>query len=119
MSNYKKGCIVKCKVSGTSGFGAFVDVDDNYKGMIHISEISADYVKDIGEYINIGDIVYAEIIDINNDNNQLKLTIKNMEYKTDPNEESKIIEHGSGFTVLSDNLDMWIDDKIKEIEGKK
>ena len=39
MAKYKKEEIVKAKVIGLQNYGAFIEVDDEYKGKIHISEI--------------------------------------------------------------------------------
>ena len=44
MARYKKEEIIKAKVIGLQNYGAFVEVDDEYQGLIHISEISYGYV---------------------------------------------------------------------------
>ena len=47
------GAIYDGKVTGLTGFGAFVSLPDGKSGMVHISEVSTDYVKDIKEVIDI------------------------------------------------------------------
>jgi general stress protein 13 len=67
--------IIKVKITGIQTYGAFVNTSDNTDGLIHISEISYGYVKNINDYIKIGDKIYAEVIGYNDINNQLKLKI--------------------------------------------
>ena len=81
MSKYRKGKIIKGVVSGIETYGAFVKFDEYYTGLIHISEISHDFVKNITDYVNIGDTVYVEILEIDEKSTHLKLSIKNIEYK--------------------------------------
>ena len=45
---------VKGKITKITGFGAFVSTDDGKTGMIHISEISSGFVKDIRDYLSVG-----------------------------------------------------------------
>ena len=63
----KKGDIVVGKVTGITNYGVFMSFDNGYVGMVHISEISYDYVKDISEYINVGDEIEVRIIKVEND----------------------------------------------------
>ena len=48
------GQIVEGKVSGITGFGAFVDLPDGATGLVHISEVARNYVKDINEHLSVG-----------------------------------------------------------------
>ena len=54
MNIYKVGKIVKGTVTGIENYGAFVSLENDYTGLIHISEISYGYVKDISNYLKIG-----------------------------------------------------------------
>ena len=72
MAVYKKGKIVKGKVSGITDYGIFVKLDDEYSGLIHISEISYGFVKNINDFINVGDNIYAEVVNVDNNNKQIK-----------------------------------------------
>ena len=117
MENIKEKDIIKCKVTGLQKYGAFVNADKEHNGLIHISEISYGYVKNIEDYLNIGDTLYAEVIKID-DNNNLKLSIKDIDYKKDGSKLKRMAETKSGFQPLKDNLDKWIGEKIKEITDK-
>ena len=114
MADYVTGNIVKGQVTGIEKYGAFVSIDDNYSGLIHISEVSNDFVKDINDFFVIGEVIYCEILDVDEGNFQLKLSIKNINYKLHSN--SKIKESRLGFLPLKNNLDKWISNKISEIK---
>ncbi len=114
----KTNNIIKVKITGIQTYGAFVTTKDNTNGLIHISEISYGYVKNINDYIKIGDKIYAEIIGYNDNNKQLKLSIKDIDYKNDGTKLKRIEETKKGFSPLKDNLDKWINEKIKEIMDK-
>jgi general stress protein 13 len=118
MKDVKEKDIIKCKVTGLQKYGAFVTVDKEYNGLIHISEISYGYVKNIEDYLNIGDSLYAEVINVDKDNNNLKLSIKDIDYKKDGSKLKRMSETKNGFKPLKDNLNRWIDEKIKEITDK-
>ena len=53
---------VKGKITKITGFGAFVSTNDGKTGMIHISEISSGFVKDIRDYLSVGQEVEAAVI---------------------------------------------------------
>jgi len=107
------GNIVKAEVTGVENYGIFVKVNDEYNGLIHISEISEGFVKNVEDFAKIGDEIYCKILDIDNEEHNMKLTIKNLNYK---NNKKKFNETIRGFSVLKDNLDDWIEEKKKEIE---
>ena len=83
MAKYKKEEIIKVKVTGLQQYGAFVVTDDDFNGLIHISEISYGYVKKIEDYVNVGDKIYSEVLSVDEENNQLQLSIKDIDYKKD------------------------------------
>ena len=58
------GSIVEGKVTGFTSFGAFVDLDDGKKGMVHISEVARNYVKDIKEHVHMGQEVKVKVISV-------------------------------------------------------
>ena len=118
MKEFKEKDIIKAKVTGIQEYGAFVNIDNEHDGLIHISEISYGYVKNINDYVKIGDKIYAEIINVDDKTNQLRLSIKDIDYKNDGSRLKRIAETKSGFEPLKDNLYEWINRKIKEIMEK-
>lgn len=119
MAKYEKGKIVKGIVSGIESYGAFVIFDEYYTGLIHISEISHDYVKKITDYININDTIYTEILEVDNEMNHLKLSIKNIKYKPQQKKHlKKIVETKQGFKTLAYKLPKWIEKNLETIKKK-
>ena len=53
MYNYKKGDMVKGKVTGIEKYGIFVSINDGVTGLIHISEISDAFVKNVFDYVEM------------------------------------------------------------------
>lgn len=113
MTKYKKGSIVTGIVTGIEKYGVFVSLDDYYSGLIHISELSYDFVKDVNDYVNLGDTIKAKIIEVDEDACHLKLSIKDIDHKHKLKRKTPIKEIGSGFKILADNLDNWIEEKKK------
>jgi len=118
MTKYRKNSIVTGSISGIESYGAFVNLDDYYSGLIHISEVSHGFVKDINDYFKIGEEIKAKVLDVDEDLFQVKLSIKDVNYKVKPKNRTKIIEKGSGFEILKLNLDKWISEKLEEIKSK-
>lgn len=117
MSKYKKGRVVKGTVTGIEPYGAFVSFDEFYSGLIHISEISYGFVKDIHDFVNIGDVIYTEILGVDEEDFQMKLSIKNIAYKNSRKYSGKhrnISETKSGFKTLSRKLPIWIEENLKK-----
>ncbi|HOP65451.1 MAG TPA: S1 RNA-binding domain-containing protein [Bacilli bacterium] len=106
---YKIGDIIKGTVTGVEKYGIFVKIDKKYNGLIHISEVSDYYVKDINDYVKAGDIIECKILDIDNENMQMKLSIKTVDSK------NKAKETGEGFKPLKEKLKIWIEEKTKEL----
>jgi len=122
---YNKGDIVKATVTSLESYGAFVELRGNYTGLIHISEISDKYVRNIENFIRVGDSIFVEILDVDDDLKQLKLSIKNIRYrikkhtKMSAEESNTIEETAHGFVTLKANLPIWIEKKLKKIENEK
>jgi predicted RNA-binding protein with RPS1 domain len=110
---YKIGDIIKCTVTGLQKYGVFVSINNNYTGLIHISEVSDEFVKDLTEYVSINDIIYAKIIEIDEENKKLKLSIKNMDYHLG---RDNINKETNGFKILGEKLPEWVSDYIKNKE---
>ena len=62
-------------VTGLTKFGAFVKLEDGTTGMVHISEVSNEYVNDISEHLAEGDKVKVKVIEIN-EKGKASLSIK-------------------------------------------
>ena len=69
------GSIVEGKVTGFTSFGAFVDLDGGKKGMVHISEVATEFVKDIKDHLKVGQQVKVKILSIADDG-KISLSIR-------------------------------------------
>ena len=106
---YKVGDIINVLVTGIEDYGIFVKVDDEYDGLIHISEISYDFVRKIDDYANVGENIFVEILAIDEENHNMKLSIKNIEYKNTGEKRSEINDE-EGFKPLKEALIKWQED---------
>jgi len=72
----KPDMVVKGKVSRLETYGAFVEIGAERPGLVHVSEISHDYVKSPSEVLKEGDEVEAKILDVDRRKKQIRLSIK-------------------------------------------
>jgi len=72
----KPDMVVKGKVSRLEAYGAFVEIGAERPGLVHVSEISHDYVKNPSEVLKEGDEVEAKILDVDRRKKQIRLSIK-------------------------------------------
>jgi small subunit ribosomal protein S1 len=73
LKKYKVGDIVEGEITGTADFGAFMSFGEGAEGLIHISEIAWQIIKDPSEVVKEGEKIKAKIIEINNDRAFLSL----------------------------------------------
>ena len=67
MTQIKVGDIVTGKVTGIENYGIFVNFGE-YNGLIHISEISSNFVKDVHEFAKIGEEIKGKVLEIDEKN---------------------------------------------------
>ena len=114
MNDYKVGDIIEGEVTGVTSYGVFVKLDGNYKGLIHISEISGKYISNIEKLFSKSEKITAKVIDIDEDNKTVRLSIKQLGKNK---KNSKLIqEKGDGFKPLKTKLSIWIKEKLKELK---
>ncbi len=69
------GAIVEGKVTDFTSFGAFIDLGEGKKGLVHISEIASEYVKEISDHLTVGQTVKVKVLSIGNDG-KISLSVK-------------------------------------------
>ncbi|MBR4178963.1 MAG: S1 RNA-binding domain-containing protein [Bacilli bacterium] len=114
MENLKIGDSVKGEVTGITSYGVFVKLENGYDGLIHISEISDKFVNNIEKLYIAGDIIEAKVIEIDDDKKQIKLSVKDFNKKS--RKRQPIQEKGKGFEPLKEKLDVWVKEKLEELE---
>jgi len=76
ISRYQVGSVVEGAITAITGFGLFINFDNNLEGLIHISELAWQRIDDINELYKIGDTIKAEIISI--DGSKIFLSAKKL-----------------------------------------
>ena len=73
---YNVGDVVSAKIVSIMPFGAFAEVYDDVDGLIHISRISTERINSPADVLKVGDVVDVKIIEIDNENRRLALSIR-------------------------------------------
>ncbi|WP_174614119.1 S1 domain-containing post-transcriptional regulator GSP13 [Virgibacillus ihumii] len=112
--------ILEGKVTGIQPYGAFVALDEETQGLVHISEVTHGYVKDINDHLAVGDNVNVKILNIDEENNKVSLSIRATEEppkkSPKPGNNKAQEDSNAGFNTLKDKLEEWIE-QSKEREG--
>lgn len=61
------GSKLEGKVTGITNFGAFVELPNGSTGLVHISEVADNYVKDINDHLKVGDTVEVKVMNVGSD----------------------------------------------------
>lgn len=118
---YRIGQIVEGTVTGIQSYGAFVSIDAENAGLVHISELSDGYVRDVTLFVNVGDKIKVKVLDIEEKTHQLRLSLKALNPQSLRKERkqvgsaSRIPTQKIGFDSLAKELQGWIDSAKKEI----
>ncbi|MGD6968140.1 S1 domain-containing post-transcriptional regulator GSP13 [Rossellomorea vietnamensis] len=136
-TKYETGNVVTGKVTGIQPYGAFVALDENTQGLVHISEITHGFVKDVNEHLSVGDEVNVKVLSVDEAAGKISLSIRATEEP--PAEEPKAAaaakkpkrRQGSvkpaaaaesaptGFNTLKDKLEEWIEQSERQDLIKK
>lgn len=82
MEKYSPGDIIEGKVESLQSYGAFIALEDGIIGLLHISEISYEFIEDINNYVKIGEVVKVKILDIDYKEKKAKLSRKALNRNT-------------------------------------
>ena len=86
------GKVLEGTVTGITKFGAFVELPDKKVGLIHISEVANEYVKDVHDFLKVQDVVKVKVLAVD-DKGKIALSIK----QAQPMPEKKEFRQHSGF----------------------
>ncbi len=71
--------VIKGKVTRLEKFGVFVDIGAERPGLVHISEMTHDFIKDPGDVVKEGDEIDVKVLSVNRQKRQIKLSMKALE----------------------------------------
>ena len=100
-SRHKIGDLVKGKISKIASFGAFVELEGDIDGLVHISQISEDRVDKVKDHLKIGQEIEARVIKVDKTERRIGLSIKAAEY-----DEEDIKREAAAFDSLRPGEDM-------------
>jgi small subunit ribosomal protein S1 len=82
-TRFSVGDLVKGTVAKIASFGAFIQLEDDIDGLVHISQLSEDHVAKVKDVIKVGDDVEARVIKVDKVERRIGLSIKAAEYSED------------------------------------
>lgn len=117
MANYQTGDVVTGKVAGIQPYGAFIALDKDTQGLVHISEITYGFVKDVNDYLTVGEEVKVKVLDVDEEAGKISLSLRALQERPQTRREDRprkslqdrIDEREpDGFNTLRDKLQDWI-----------
>lgn len=114
---YEVGDVVTGKVTGIQPYGAFVALDDETQGLVHISEITYGFVKNVEDFFEIGDEVEVKILEIDEKAEKISLSTRALQEappqkqrETRKSLQDRLDENdANGFKSLKEKLQQWIE----------
>jgi small subunit ribosomal protein S1 len=80
---YDVGKEITGTVTNITDFGIFVELEEGIEGLVHVSEISKEKIKNPGDKFNVGDMITAKVMNINSDERRIGLSIKRLDMEDD------------------------------------
>ena len=122
---YEVGQIILGTVINVKPYALFLEFDDGVSGLLHISEISDSFIRDIEKYGTKGDQMKVMIVSIDENNGFLRVSLKKVPqeeaYSTHSNNIRNVPQAtDTDFKPLADKLPEWINEtlaKAKEEAG--
>ncbi|WP_443607743.1 30S ribosomal protein S1 [Akkermansia sp.] len=98
---FKVGDMVTGQVAKIASFGAFVNLNGDIDGLIHISQLSEDHVERVKDVIKVGDEITARVIKVDSIERRIGLSIKAVNYDTE-----QLRRETASFEALRPSSDM-------------
>jgi small subunit ribosomal protein S1 len=100
-TRFSVGDLVKGTVAKIASFGAFIQLEDDIDGLVHISQLSEDHVAKVKDVIKVGDDVEARVIKVDKVERRIGLSIKAAEYS-----EEQLKKETDAFDALRPSSDL-------------
>lgn len=108
-SHFKIGDLVQGKISKLTSYGAFVELDHDIDGLVHISQVAEERVEKIKDHLNAGDTVTARVVKIDKEERRIGLSIKAANYSDEELAKERAVldtmSNTEDMTNLGDLLD--------------
>jgi polyribonucleotide nucleotidyltransferase len=92
-------------VTRTTSFGAFVDIGGGKEGLVHISKIAKEHIKNVTDYVNVGDKVPVKVIEID-DQGRINLTMKDLvENNSEENKDENSSEENTEALLSEEKIE--------------
>ena len=121
--NYQVGQLIVGKVYNVKPYALFMSFEGGATGLLHISEISDSFVRDIEKYGSIGDEIKVKVLSIDKENGFLRVSYKQVPpeetYSSHTNQRRLPTVTEEEFLPLKEKLDGWIDDAYSKIEKEE
>ena len=116
---YKIGMVVTGRVTGIQPYGAFVMLDDDTQGLIHISECKHGYIKDLNNLLTLNETIDVMILDIDEYTKKISLSLRTMQEPTNQQYHPSKRRHRQkqnkiGFQSIHEALPKWIKQAKKD-----
>lgn len=99
LENYKVGQTVEKPVKNIMDFGLFVNLSKGVDGFIPAQLASKDFVKNLKDKFKVGDVVKAQIVEIDKEKQRIKLSIKKIELEEEKRENQELLsKYGTSST---------------------
>ncbi|MGL5088043.1 MAG: S1 RNA-binding domain-containing protein [Cetobacterium sp.] len=92
LANYKVGDRVEKEIKNIQEFGMFVKLEDGVDGFIPTQLASRDFVKNLKDTFKVGQLISAEIVEIDSEKKRIKLSAKKIELENEKNENEELLE---------------------------
>jgi small subunit ribosomal protein S1 len=110
-TKYAVGNVVKGKVARMTDFGAFIELEPGIDALLHVSQIAKEHVEKPSDVLKVGQEVEAKIVDFNEDDKKISLSIKAL-FAPEPAEEAAPAEEEGD--VVSVDIDKVIAEQSEE-----
>ena len=120
MQKYYPGAVVNGIVVGIKPYGAFISLEDDISGLLHISEITDSFVSDLNKYVQVGQSLKLKILDIDFEQKHAKLSlkaVKNIKHRRKHNLSEEKFNAYKEFRILKEQLPRFIKETQKRINS--
>ena len=111
---YKLGDVIKGKVARVAGYGAFIELDHEIDGLVHISQISEERIEKVKDHLKEGEEVTARVIKIDKDERRIGLSIKAADY-----DEDALAKEVAAYDEVGEDLTTSLGDLLDEVTAQE